>query len=178
MANTPLEIIGQIKSLNWFQVRLPDGRTGWAVGDAKLMQVNRSLDSVPASYFQPLTGLVQKHTLPAGRGELLIDNPGATDGLIVMVHEAQAAIAAYVRAGERYTITGIPDGIYTVFTSEGENWDGNAFTSNVRRKHFAEPFLFQTTPNEYTVWELSLDGNTVPPDQFPLVTPNVETEAP
>ncbi len=177
-ANTPLEIVGQVKSLNWFQVHVPDGRAGWVAGDARLMQVNRSLESIPASYFRPLTGLVQKHTLPAGLGELRIDNPSATDGLVVLVQEAQAVIAAYVRAGESYTITGIPDGTYTAFTSEGENWNGNAFTSNVRRKHFTEPFLFQTTPDEYTVWELSLDGDTVPPDQFPLVTPNVETEAP
>ena len=178
MANTPLEIIGQVKRLNWFQVRVPDGRAGWVAGDTTLMQVNRSLDSVPASYFRPLTGLVQKHTLPAGLGELRIDNPGATDGLVVLVREAQAVIAAYVRAGEGYTITGIPDGMYTAFTSEGENWDGNAFNSNVRRKQFSEPFLFQTTPDEYSVWELNLDADTVPPDQFPHITPNVEMETP
>jgi len=178
MANTPLEIVGQVKSLNWFQVRVPDGRAGWVAGDTTSMQVNRALDSVPASYFRPLTGLVQKHTLPAGLGELRIDNPGATDGLVVLVREAQAVIAAYVRAGEGYTITGIPDGMYTAFTSEGENWDGNAFTSNVRRKQFSEPFLFQTTPDEYTIWELNLDADTVPPDQFPHITPNVEMETP
>lgn len=177
-ANAPLDIIGQVKSLNWFQVQLPDGQVGWVAGDAKLMQVNRSLDSIPASYFRPPTGPVQKPTLPAGLGELRIDNPGASDGLVVMVQEGQAVAAAYIRAGESYTITGIPDGIYAVFTSEGENWDGIAFTSNVRRKNFAEPFEYQTTPSEYIRWEISLDDGTVPADQFPLVIPNVDTQAP
>jgi hypothetical protein len=65
-----------------------------------------------------------------------------------------------------------------VFTSEGENWDGNAFTRNVRRKHFTKPLLFQTTPDDYTVWEFSLDGDTVPPEQFPRITPDVEIKTP
>ena len=52
------------------------------------------------------------------------------------------------------------------------------FTRNVRRMQYPEAFVFQTTPRAYTVWEISIDADTVPADQFPSVIPDLATEMP
>jgi hypothetical protein len=183
-AKSTVEVIGQSKALQWFKVRLSDQREGWVSGS--LLKVDADLDMIPAGYFRPLTGIVQKNSGQAGKGELTIDNGGKNDGVIVMVRDKTPITSVYVRAGEKFTIAKIPDGEYVLFFSQGEDWNGSAFTSGVANKRFEEALPFETSNNQYTTWSITLQSvaggtgrtDSVPTDEFPSIVPDVETEGP
>jgi len=176
-ANDPVDIIGQVQPLNWYQVRGLDGREGWITGDAHLVQAHGTLDNVPPAHFRPLTGVVQTPAV-TGLGELHIDNPGGTDGLVVLAREGQSVVAVYVRAGDQSIVGGIPDGAYTVSTSTGNKWDGSEFAEVLGRKRWAEPIIFRTTSTEYTVWEMTIDVETLPVADAPEARTEVLAEVP
>ncbi len=155
-ANQPLTILGQVAHRDWLEVRLPDGQQGWLSGDAGLVQVNRARSSIPPAYFRPLTGIVQQTGKLTGLGELEIASRAARDALVIVRRGETPVVMAYVRAGESFTMRGIPDGVYTVVTSQGDGWDGRGWTSNEQRNRVEETVRFVTTANQYSVWELNL----------------------
>lgn len=160
-AHAPLEIVGQAVMPPWFKVRLRDGTEGWIADDLRLVQLNRPRADIPRLVVRPATGMVYQHLPLTGVGELQIANAAGKDGLVTMARAGQHVASIYVRAGEIYTLRGIPDGRYTIVTSQGEGWDGNSFTRNVNPKRVEELVTFETTAQEYTVWEISLvDGST------------------
>lgn len=118
----------------------------------------------------------------SGPGELSIDNGTRFDGVAVLALSNDAPVmAVYIRSGESFTVTGIRDGIYYLFFTTGEDWDGDEalFTKNPRFQRFEDLLSFETTTTalgtQYTIWDVTLHptvggtAETLPlrPDQFP-----------
>lgn len=159
-SNDALAIIGQVERPNWLKVRGPDGQEGWVSGDTRLVQLNRAKSTIPVVSFRPLTGIVEQRSELTGMGELQIANAAGKDGLVMLGGHGQRLASVYVRAGEIYTLRGIPDGTYTIVTSQGNRWNGNSFIGTVNPKHVEAIVTFETTAQEYTVWDISLvDGS-------------------
>jgi len=156
VANQPLAILGQAAHRDWLEVRLPDGQHGWVSGDAGLVQVNRARSSIPPAYFRPLTGIVQQTGKLTGLGELQLASRAGRDAVVLIMRGETPVATAYVRAGEGFTLRGIPDGVYTVVTSQGDGWDGRGWTSNVQRNRVEETVTFVTTADAYSVWKINL----------------------
>lgn len=183
-SNTPFHILGYVESLGWLKVKLADDREGWISG-GNFVKLNVPLDTVPATYFRPLTGMIQKETIPKGIGEIHIENQGSQDELIVVARGKEPVASAYVRGGEKHIIYGINDGSYSIFGSSGEDWDGQGFTRNVDFWRFEEDSSFVTTQTTLPILEITVgedlgqdEGVEIPSDEFPLVTPDKELETP
>jgi hypothetical protein len=180
----PLTLIGQYANCGWLKVTTPSQLTGWVDGSGLNILQLKPCENIPAGTFRPLTSILKSPANP-GQGLFTIDstNPDSTvDRVILLVDQAGSAetiAAAYVRHGETITITGIPDGKYSVYEEAGSEW-------NDETQHFmvgeilvmsSDPMEFITTSSQYTVWTLTftsiLGGNTnfinVLPGFFPEI---------
>lgn len=184
-----LTIIGYVPSLHWFQIRLPGGGEGWVSGGEKFTQVNLPLESIPEGHFRPLTGIIQSNGIGNGPGILKLINEREIDDVVVMTQNNQVIVAAYVRGGESYTVAGVVDGSYSVFTSTGELWNGEGFTQDATYSRSKEDLPFTTVGNIITRWSLTLStqagGDTsddaldaVRSTDFPRITPDRENDGP
>jgi hypothetical protein len=156
-AHEPLHILGQAAHLNWLQVSLADGQQGWVSGDPSLVQLTRERATIPAASFHPLTGIVRQEGELHGLGELQLASGAARDALVEVIRDGTPMVTAYVRAGERYTLRGIPDGAYTIVTSQGDGWDGRGWTGAEQRNRVGQAMHFVTTDDTYSVWTINLD---------------------
>jgi hypothetical protein len=114
-----------------------------------------------------------------GSGHLKIDNGGRADSVVSLVKSgtSKPAITVYVRGRSKFTVTGVRDGTYTVFMSNGQDWDPRArkFTRNCGFSKFDDTMKYTTTSRQYTIWSVTLNpvagGNAstsgVDPDEFP-----------
>ncbi len=185
LQDQPFEVVGYSHALNWFKVKVADGAEGWVSG-GDFVKVNAPLDTIPAAYFRPLTGMVQKETKPRGLGEIRINNNDEEDAVVIVQEGSGTIASAYVRAGEKFTITGINDGTYLMFTASGHDWDGKQFNRDVDRARFDEPADFTTSRDQFTYYEVTLrvrDGEgdpttRVPLDEFPQTVPDIQLERP
>jgi|GEM_PF-1552452 len=149
--------------------------------------------SPPIAFFRPSTRLVLDERRLRGQGKLQIQNGLKYDGVVILAlaeTPKPTLLAAYIRAGESYTITGIPDGEYVVMFASGADWSGEKFNRDVQRQRFQDTFPFITTTDgdvkESDVWSITLqpvpDGNAtvVPVDEadFPRISPDVLDEEP
>jgi len=137
--------------------------------------------SLPDSVYRPETGEIILDRRPAGgSGELEVENGGNVDGLVVVVDLSDIALTAfYIRYGSTYTLNGIPDGVYRIYFSTGEAWDGlaKAFSISYSYERFDDLLDFATTASQYTIWTLTLqpvvggDAQTssVDPADFPEI---------
>lgn len=82
-----------------------------------------------------------------GQGELVIDNGGSTDAVVTLTKGKKSTAAVYVRKGKKYTVTGVPDGTYTLFFTGGAGWDSDvrAFGRKCAFQRFEDPLSFNTT---------------------------------
>ncbi len=186
-AGDPLTIIGYVPSLHWFQIRLPGGREGWVSGGEKFTQVNLPLENIPEGYFRPITGIIQSNGIADGPGILEIINERDIDEVVVMTHNNKVIVAAYVRGGESYTVAGIMDGIYSVFISTGDLWNGEVFTRDATYSRYKEDFPFTTVGDVLPGWTVTASrelidnpsddaADAVPSTDFPSITPDKETD--
>ena len=109
----------------------------------------------------PSTGLLDRYGNETGTGELNVKNGTNGDGVVILADlDDKPLLAAYIRSGESYSLTGIPDGEYRLFFSKGERWDDEkkAFTRRVSRQRFEDTFLFTSTATSYSAWEVTLYG--------------------
>lgn len=183
----PLQVIGQFAGCAWVQVVAASAAAsaaapaaGWAPLDPATLQLNAPCVAIPHGAFRPFTGVLQQD-LGGGLGELSVENGSARDHLLVITTAAEPARAAarlYVRAGEALTVTGLPDGVYRLYFSSGEAWDGDErrFTQDARFGRFQDTFAYTTTATQYTTWSVTLhpvvggtaETEAVAPDEFPL----------
>ncbi|WBB80314.1 proline-rich domain-containing protein [Micromonospora sp. WMMD882] len=111
-----------------------------------------------------------------GLGQLKIENGGA-DTVISIVRGKTAVTRVYVRGKSDFTVYGIKDGSYQIFTTSGKDWDARnkAFSRDCDFEKFDESLKFTTTSRTYSGWTISLTpvvgGNastsSVDPDEFP-----------
>ena len=148
------------------------------------LKVDRA--TIPVGYFRPLTGMIHNYTGPQGHGELRLQNSNTDDRLVVVTRNTEPVMSAYLRAGESFTIDGIADGTYRLYYSQGEDWDGSAFTRNVKTSRSSGALLFTTTDRTYSTWNIDIfvpsGGNTdveaIPADAFPVLPPDQDRDTP
>jgi hypothetical protein len=113
-----------------------------------------------------------------GPGRLEITN-GGDDSLVSMVRKGarKSAVRVYLRGGKTFTVTGIADGTYQVFMTNGADWDPKlrAFGRNCAFQKFDDTIKFTSSGGAYSVWKITITavvgGNAsssdVDPDAFP-----------
>jgi hypothetical protein len=113
-----------------------------------------------------------------GSGELEIAN-GSRDAVISIVRNGAKTptTRVYVRGGKSFTVSGIKDGTYQIFMTDGQDWDPElkAFSRGCAFQRFDDPLKFTTTSGSYSIWKItvtkSVGGNAssseVDPDAFP-----------
>ncbi len=119
------------------------------------------VQSGPGSELHPSTGLIDSYVTESGSGELLVKNGTDGDGVVILTTLDDAPVqAAYIRSGESYNMTDIPDGEYGLYFSKGEKWNDklNVFTEAVSRQRFDDVFDFSSTLLTYSSWEVTLYG--------------------
>lgn len=180
---TGLLFEGQHERCAWLKIRLADGQPAWISGHAARVQMDVPCEALPAGAFRPMTGtLILDHRPRQGRGELTIENGTSKDAVLLLANLAEAPqVAIYVQSGERFTLTGIPDGEYVVFFAAGEGWLGDAgrFELPGGQQRFTDTVRYTSSSREYTTWTLTLhpvvggtaETEALSPDEFPPLTP-------
>jgi Tol biopolymer transport system component len=135
-----VQVIGQEQ--DWYQV-VYETHEGWIAGFLL------SLSGEGCTRFPPSTGtFLQDERQGGGYGELTIDNGRDEDAVAVLVTlDDDPVLWVYIRAGDAFTITDIPDGLYALYFVIGEGWDReiNEFATAVRRARFKDLLAFETT---------------------------------
>lgn len=178
--NDEVEVVGQFGGCAWLQVKARgQDLAGWVSGEAAYIRLDAVCETVAAGTFRPPTGVISPNQRTGGLGQLTVDNGTAQDGVVILTFEEQPFLAAYVRAGESATLTGISDGVYDLYFSTGSDWDGKQFLANPRRQRFEDPFAFRTDATTYSIWNVTLhavEGGTAASDDvaagdFPELAP-------
>ncbi|MCD6493384.1 MAG: hypothetical protein J7K36_06270 [Archaeoglobaceae archaeon] len=130
------------------------------------------------------TYLIKK--MSSGYGKLTIENGLQSDAVVVLsnfYNPKIALIAVYIQAGDTYTITGIEDGVYTLYFVIGKDWDNNKkeFRQPEMYSRFKDSLVFETTTTstyiEYTIYTVTLhpvvggqaETERVSKDEFPKI---------
>lgn len=153
-------VVGQFDNCAWVQVAI-SGQVppeGWVSGDSGSLTLQQPCDSIPIGSFRPFTGLVKPNALGGGYGELTVDNGTPADGVVILTLDEQPIIAAYVRAGESFTMKDISDGTYYIYFSTGSEWNGEKFTHTPSYHRFEDTIEFATTAQTYSTWSITLHG--------------------
>jgi hypothetical protein len=151
-----------------------------AAGQGQPYKVGTFLPKVTAdSNRRMATGWFATRTVRGGSGEFKIDNGGQNDAVISLVQgkSKKPGITVYVRSHGSYTVDGIKDGSYEIYTTAGVDWDktSKVFTRDCGFAQFDSPAKFVTTSTSYTKISITLNpvksGNAtvtdVSPDDFP-----------
>ncbi len=175
----PLVVLGQTASCAWLKVISQSLVTGWISNDGSSVLLVRPCGEISPGTYRPMTRVLKFPAL-TGSGQFTIKNQGLADVVVALVdadRPGEAIAAAYVRFGETFTISGIPDGKYDRYIAYGSGWsdDGQNFTLNLVVRKASSVAEFVTTQSDYTVWTMTLNplegGNTtlvpVSAQQFP-----------
>lgn len=180
-AGTPLWVIGQYRACDWFKVRTDSGLTGWLKSGAGFLRLEGECAALPGGTFRPPTGPVAiGSSLPAGRGQLSVQNTTEQDAVVVLADLNNAPRAVlYLRAFQSATLTRIPDGSYRLVYSFGRDWEGNSglFLQTAEIRRLEEFLAFSSLAGQPTVWDLKLgQGQSspltsveIPVDDFPSI---------
>jgi hypothetical protein len=159
-----LVVIGQFDDCAWLRIvafASPATR-GWVSGATRYVHLRKPCASIPKGTFRPSTGIVKPVARDDGSGELSVDNGTLYDGVVALTLDKQpprrAAVAAYIRAGESFTMTGILDGTYYLYFGTGSEWDGAQFTKNAGYSRFEDALAFKTSLTKHTTWWVTLHG--------------------
>ena len=167
-------------------------KSGWADGlrdDAKKLaaadpayKFGTFLPAAPKDQNRRLkNGTFLKRSGTGGLGHLKIVN-GADDTTISLVptkgKKPKPVFTVYVRGGGSFTVKGIRDGTYRVYTASGEDWNkaGKGFTRDCAFSKFDDTFKFTTTSVSSSIWTITLTpvigGNASTSDVDPNAFPN------
>jgi hypothetical protein len=130
---------------------------------------------------RPSNGAFIRSGTRNGRGTLTIDNGGSTDALVTARKGNRTAFSLYVHAGRKTTVRSISDGSYTIYYSNGSDFDRKtrAFTRDCAFRRFEQALAYRTNVTAaqitWSTWTLTLHdvagGNArtsaVDPGQFP-----------
>lgn len=173
-SNTLL-VIGQSGICNWLKVIAPSGRKGWVSGGDYYVSLNSPCEQIPEAAYQPVNGtrLVDYRTY-AGAGILKLTNPMISDAVIILTNMSNyPVLAVYLRAGETYTIEGIPESTYEVYLAVGNGWLGDemVFEEDLGKFSVLDLYNVTTANNEYSLTISTEAGEATPveADKFPLL---------
>lgn len=152
VAGEEFEVIGQFADCNWLQIRSGDAITGWVPLEARQILLSVGCQKIPSAFFRPVSSSIYQASSLNGPGGLRITNDGEQDTVVYLVDISDQPIGvAYVRAHNKYTIDGIPAGIYNVYVRSGMNWNGKRFTEAESLEKFEDMFDFTNGSWEITV---------------------------
>ncbi|MCC6148233.1 MAG: SH3 domain-containing protein [Anaerolineaceae bacterium] len=162
LLNTELKVLGQFANCSWWKVRTADGVEGWVKGGSGFIRYGGACENVAHGSFRPPTGsfLFDRRTT-VGPGVLTVQNGGKQDAVVVMTDQGGAPfIALYIREGENFTLTRIPDGSYLFYFVLGAEWDGDdlAFLYPQSYRRLDDLLVFTTTAGSATNWSISLQA--------------------
>lgn len=155
-----LEVLGRgFLDFPWVQVRIEGEQTGWVSADPAFAEVAVPLESLPLVSWYPPDSILQRTIELDGPHSMEVENLGERDAVLVLAQELNPVLAVYVRAGQTYTVDGIPNGTFDVFDSRGGNWNGREFMSDASRSKWTEPLPFANNENgNPIIWTLTLDS--------------------
>ncbi|MFI0353202.1 hypothetical protein [Actinomadura sp. 9N407] len=160
-------------------------RSAMAAVQAKVPGKRRTLTLPSAGQkpgSRPSNGTLIRSGGGGGNGRLTIDNRGGSDDTLVTLGKgSKPMMSVFVRHGKKHTLSGVPDGAYTVFFTGGTSWDGaaKAFGRECAFQKFEDPLDYTTTRTatqiRYRTWSITLQevvgGNArtsdVSPEDFP-----------
>lgn len=155
-----LEVLGGYEQCAWLKVSEASGLEGWVRNESELVTLNLECPAIPSGTFRPYTGsLVVDRRLPGGKSQLVIDNGGFRDGVVVLTNSSgEPIVACYVRLSSKYTFIGIPDGSYRILVSTGAEWNGDAgrFTQDTSYWVFQRSFAFTSSSSRHSVWTIGM----------------------
>jgi hypothetical protein len=155
--NEELDVVGQFENCSWLQVKSRlQPVAGWIAGGKQYINLQDPCERIPPGTFRPLTGLIKPNQPGGGYGQLTIDNGTDKDGVVILTLNKEPYRAAYIRAGEAFTVNNIKDGTYTIYFSTGSDWNGKEFVASPRYQRFDEPLPFKTTSSTYSTWNVTL----------------------
>ncbi len=174
-SNTLL-VIGQSGICNWLKVIAPSGRKGWVSGGDYYVSLNAPCEQIPEAAYQPINGtrLIDYRTY-AGAGILKLTNPLVSDAVIILTNMSRyPVLAIYIRAGETYTIEGIPESTYEVYLAVGNGWLGDemVFEEDLGKYSVLDLYNVTTANSEYSLMISTESGEAAPveSDEFPSLT--------
>jgi hypothetical protein len=117
---------------------------------------------------RPANGQVIVSTGGSGTGTLVVDDGGTQDAYATLALGRQVIRGFYIQAGQKGTVTDVPNGTYQLYFATGTGWneDLRAFTSNRSATKYDDPFPFDGDQN--TGWTASIK---------PTVGGNAQTQA-
>ncbi len=153
-----VKVVGRDKACEWLSVETSSG-FGWVPSSSTTFSSD-NCESIPVGNFRPLSGIIMPPSGGRGRGQLTVRNGIDTDALVILSTKNNISAAAiYIRSGEFYLLSPVPDGTYNVYFSTGEKWRAatEQFGENVRYQRFNEQFDFTTSWFiRYSKWEVTL----------------------
>ena len=128
--------------------------------------------------------ILQDYRSEEGLGKLTVENGLNLDAVVALAGlDDTPVVAFYVQAWNSHTVEGIPDGVYRLYFSTGENWDVNQglFTRPSVSSLFRDTLTFQTTRlsdrTQFSIIDVTLhsapDGrapvDSISPERFPPI---------
>lgn len=153
------KVIGKNKKCVYLKVEDIKGQQGWIENNSSDIQLNLPCDQILFGTYQPQNGdrVTRFPLMLADIGKLKISNGTGSDAVLILTDERDNVVVGYyIHAGENYQIDHIPDGTYHVYFSTGSQWNGEAFTEDASYQKFDDSISFNTTSNQYTIWEITL----------------------
>lgn len=91
--------------------------------------------------------IVNKLQGSGGKGNLTLDNGLVEDAFVKMLRNDRLVASFYVRGGERFNFSQVPDGVYQLLYCTGFGWDAarHDFTRGRHAVRYDEPLAFLTT---------------------------------
>jgi hypothetical protein len=129
------------------------------------------LRPLPTDY-RPPTGLLNRNVnllagWSAGLGKLTLKNGNREDAHVKIVWRGILVVSCYVRGGDAYTVSNIPDNSYDVLYCTGYGWNKGAGKFNrgldLHAYRFDDPLDYSTRDRGgYTEYAITLTLNPVP----------------
>lgn len=158
--NTELKVLGQFADCSWLKVSTTEGVEGWVKTGAGFVRFDGDCKVVPHGSFRPPTGtFIFDRRMAIGPGALTLQNSPGEDAVVVIADQVGAPfIAFYLREGENFTLTRIPDGSYLLYYVRGKEWDGDnlEFNNPTIYRRLDDLLAFSTTAGSPTNWSISL----------------------
>ena len=76
--------------------------------------------------------------------------------MVILTRSNYPVMAAYIRAGDSFTMNDIPDGTYYLYFSTGSDWNGKAFLTAPTYEKFEDALEFTTGFTTYTTYRVTL----------------------
>jgi hypothetical protein len=104
--------------------------------------------------------VIKKNT--QGANVLKVENKWQHDAVVsyAPANTGSAVVVVYVQGGGTATVSGVHDGVYDLYETNGEDWDADAkqFTRTCTYEKLSSPAQLKSNSRQYTIDTLTLGG--------------------